>query len=70
MKSYILIFFSFERKDYTIAELLTVLSADFSDLTYLHNVIPAESPCAAIRVNVPTLNILIIDIPTITYYKI
>ena len=50
------VIFSFERKDYTIAELLTVFSADFLDLIYLHNVIPPESPCAAVRVSVPTLN--------------
>ena len=63
-------FFSFERKDYTIAELLTVFSADFIDLIYLHNVIAPESPFAAIRVSVPTLNLLIIVIPTSTDYKI
>ena len=51
------VIFSFERKDYTISELLTVFSADFLDLIYLHNVIPPESPCAAIRVSVPTLNL-------------
>ena len=60
--------FSFERKDYTIAELLTVFSADLLDLIYLHNVIPAESACVAITVSVPTLNLLIIVIPTSTDY--
>ena len=64
------VFFSFERKDYTIAELLTVFSADFLDLIYLHNVITPESPCAAIRVIVPTLNLLISVIPTANDYKI
>ena len=64
------IIFSFERKDYTIAELLTVFSADVLDLIYLHNVIQPESPCAAIRVCVPTLNLLLIVIPTSTDYKI
>ena len=34
--------FSFERKDYAIAELITVFSADFLDLIHLHNVIPPE----------------------------
>ena len=62
--------FSFERKDYTIDELLTVFSADFSDLIYLHNVIPPESPFAAIRVSVPTLNLLIIVVPTSIIYII
>ena len=61
--------FSFERKDYTIAELLTVLSAGFLDLIYLHNVIPPEYPFAAVKVSVPTLNLLIIVIPTSTDYK-
>ena len=64
------VIFSFERKDYTIAELLTVFSADFLDLILLHNVIPPESPCAATHVSVPTLNLLIIVIPTSTDYKI
>ena len=58
------VIFSFEQKDYTIAELLTVFSADFVDLIYRHNVIPPKSPCAAIRVSVHTLNLLIIVIPT------
>ena len=63
--------FSFERKDYTIDELLTVYSADFLDLIYLHNVIPPESPFAAIRVSVrvSALNLLKIVIPTSTNYK-
>ena len=59
-----------ERKEYLIAELVTVFSADFLDLIYLHNVILPESPCAAIRVSVPTINLLIIVIPTSTNYKI
>ena len=58
--------FSFERKVYTIAELLTVFSADFLDLIYFHNVNPPESHCETIRVSVPTLNLLIIVIPTST----
>ena len=62
--------FSFERKDYTIAELLTVFPADFLDLTYLHNVIPPVSPFAATRVSVPTSNLLINVILTSTDYKI
>ena len=39
------IIFSFDRndrKEYKTAELLTVFSADFLDLIYLHNVIPPE----------------------------
>ena len=64
------IIFLFERKDYTIVELLTVFSAHFLDFIYLHNVIPPESPCAAIRVSVPTLNLLTIVIPTSTDYQI
>ena len=64
------VLFSFERKYYTIAEPLTFFSADFLDLIYLHNVIPPESPCAAIRVGLPTLNLLIIVIPTSTDNKI
>ena len=63
------VIFSFERKDYIIAELLTVFSADFLDLIYLYIVIPTESPCAAIRVSVRTLNLLIIVIPNATDYK-
>ena len=63
------IIFSFEQKDYTTAELPTVFSADFLVLIYLDNVIPLESPCAAMRVIVPTLNLLIINIPTSTDYK-
>ena len=31
---------------------------------------PPESPCTAIRVSVPTLNLLIIVIPTSTHYKV
>ena len=61
---------SFERKEYTVAEILTVFSADFLGLIYIQNVIPPESSCAAIRVSVPTLNLLIIVIPTFTDYKI
>ena len=61
---------SFERKDHTLAELLTIFSADFLDLKYLHNVIPPESPCAAIRVSVPTLNLLIIVITPPNNYKV
>ena len=61
---------SFERKDYAIAELLTFFSADFLDLIYLHKFIPPESHFAAIRVSVPSLNLLIIVIPTPTDYKI
>ena len=64
------VIFSFERKDYTIAELLTVFSADFLYLIYLHNVIPPESPCAAIRVSLPNLNLLFTLYPTSTDYKI
>ena len=64
------VIFSFEKKDYTIAELLTVFSANFLNLVYLQNVIAPESPCAEIRVSVPTLNLLIIVIPTSTDYKI
>ena len=37
------IIFSFDRKEYTIVELLTVFSVDFLNLIYLHNVIPPES---------------------------
>ena len=64
------VIFSFERKDYTITELLTVFSIDFLDLIYRHNVIPPESPCAAIRVSVSTLNLLKIVNLTSTDYKI
>ena len=60
------VIFSFERKDYLIAELLTVFSADFSDPIHLHKVIPPEPPCAAIRASVLTLNLSIIVIPTST----
>ena len=62
--------FSFERKDYTIAELLTEFSADFLDLIHLHNVIPPESPIAAVRVSFPTLKLLKKFISTSTDYKI
>ena len=58
--------FSFERKDYTIDELLTIFSAEFLDLIYLHSVIPPESPFPAIRVSVPTLSLLIIVVQTST----
>ena len=64
------ILYSYERKDYTIDELLTIFSPDFLDLIYLHSVIPPESPFAAIRVSVPTLNLLIIVVPTTTNYNI
>ena len=64
------VIFSFEKKDYTIAEFLSVFSADFLDFIYLRNVIPPDSPCAAISVSVPTFNLLIIVIPTATVYKI
>ena len=49
--------------------IINSFSADFLDLIYLHNVIPSESPCAAIQVSVPTLNLLIIVIPTSTNYS-
>ena len=62
--------FSFEQKDYTIAELLTVFSGDFLGLIYLPNFILSESPFAAIRVGVPTLNLLLIVILISTNYKI
>ena len=62
--------FSFARKDYTIAEVLTVFSADFLDLIYQHNVIPPESPFAAIRVIIPIFNLLIIVLPSFTHYKV
>ena len=64
------VIFSFESKDNTIAKLLTIFSADFLDLIFLHNVIPPESTCAAIRVSVPTLYLLIIVISFSTDYKI
>ena len=64
------VLFSFEQKNYTISELLKIFSADSLYLIYLHNVNPPESPCAAVRVRVPTLNFLIIAIPTPTNYKI
>ena len=64
------IIFSFARKDYTIAELLTIFSADFLELIYQHNVIPAESPFAAIPVCIATLNLLIIVVPSFTHCKI
>ena len=63
------VIFSFERKDYTIAELLTVFSANFLDLIFIHNVILPESPSEAIRVSVLTSNLLIIVIPTSFDYK-
>ena len=50
--------------------MLTVFSADLLDLIYRHNVVPTESPFAAMRVSVPTLNLLIIVIPNFTNYKI
>ena len=64
------IIFSFEQKDCTITELLTVFSADFIDLINLHNVFPPESPFAAIRVSATTLNLLIFVGPISTDYKI
>ena len=62
--------FSFERRDHTIDELLTVFSAGFLDFIYHHNFIPLESPFAAIRVSVPTLSLSLIVITTCTVYKI
>ena len=64
------ILFSYERKDYTIDELLKIFSSDSLDLIFLHNVIPPELPFATVRVSVPTLNLLIIVVPTATNYKI
>ena len=68
------IVFSFARKGYKIAELLTVFTADLLDLVHLHIVIPPESPFAAIRVSIPTsftyLNLLIIVVPNSTNYRI
>ena len=64
------VIYSFERKDYTITELLSVFFPDFLDLIFLHNVIPPESPCAAVRVSVHTLNLLIIVIPTANNYQV
>ena len=55
---YLHILFSFARKDYTIAGLLSVFAADFLDLIYLDNVIPPESPFAAIRLGIPNLKLL------------
>ena len=42
----------------------------FLDLIYQHNVLLPESPFAAIRVSIPTLNVLIIAIPSFDSYKI
>ena len=71
---YPIIVFSFARKGYKIAELLTVFTADLLDLIHLHNVIPPESPFAAIRVSIPTsftyLNLLIIVVPNSTNCRI
>ena len=64
------VIYSFERKDYTINELLSVFSPDFLDLIFLHNVIPPESPCAAVRVGVPTLYLLKIVIHTAKIYQL
>ena len=64
------VIYSFKRKDYTITELLSVFSPDFLDLIFLHNVIPPKSPCAAIRVSVLTLILLIIVIPTANNYQV
>ena len=61
---------SFALKDYTIAELLTVISSDSLDLIYQHNVLPPKSAFAENRVSIPTLNLLIIVVPTFTSYKI
>ena len=49
---------------------MSVFSPNFLDLIFLYNVIPPESPCAAVRVSVPTLNLLIIVIPTAGNYQV
>ena len=67
---YLHIFFSFAQKDYVIAELLTVFSAAFLDLIYLHNVMPPKSPFAANRVRIPNLNLLTDIVIASTNYKI
>ena len=59
--------FSFDREDCSIAEMLTVVSVDYLDLIYLPNVSTTESPFAAIRVSIDTLNLLIIVVPTSTH---
>ena len=64
------VIYSIERKDKTITEILSAFSSDFLNLIFLHNVIPPESPCAAIRVSVPTLNLLIIVIPSANNYQV
>ena len=64
------IFFSLARNDHTFLKLLTVFSADFLDLVYEHNVIPSQSPFAAIRVSIPTLNLLVNVVPTLISYNI
>ena len=58
------IIFSFDRKDYTISELLPVGSIDVLDLIYRHNVILPDSTFAAIRVSITTPNLLIIVVPS------
>ena len=62
--------FFFARKDYTIEELLTVFSAEFLEVICQRDVHPSESPFAAIRVCVPTLNLLIIVVSSFTHYKV
>ena len=64
------IIFSIARKDCTIAEFVTVFSADILELSYLQNVIPPESPFAAIRLSITALNLLLIVVPHFTNYKI
>ena len=51
-------------------ELLTVLSADFLDLSYQHNVLPPELPLAAVRDSIRNLNILIIVIISSNQFKV
>ena len=63
------IIFSIARKYHTIAELLKVFSSVFLDLIYQHNVLPPDSPFAAIRYIKPTLILFIIDVPVFTNCK-
>ena len=50
--------------------MLKVSCADFFYLIYQHIVLPPESPFAAIRVSIPSLNLLIIVVQTFANYKI
>ena len=66
----IFVYYFSKKLHHLLEELLTVFIVEFLDLIYQHNVLPPDSTVAAIQFIIPTINLLIIVIPSFTHYKI